>query len=144
MLSKSCKYALRATLFIAHKAPQGVRLGVRDIAREIDAPEAFTAKILQSLARDRVISSVKGPNGGFFIAPGQAELPLINVVHAIDGLGFFYECGLGLKQCSDQRPCPLHHQYKAAREALRSLFQQTSIGDLAQNLQTGTAFINNF
>jgi Rrf2 family iron-sulfur cluster assembly transcriptional regulator len=143
MLSKSCQYALRAALYLALRMRDGQKLGVRDIAAQIDAPEAFAAKILQSLVRHRVISSLKGPYGGFFLEPYQFDLPLLNVVHAIDGLSIFRECGLGLQQCSETRPCPLHYHYKAVRESLQKMFEETTIGQLALDLRAGTAFINN-
>ena len=67
MISKSCKYAIRAVAYVASKADEGVRMSVPEIAEGIDAPAAFTAKILGSLTRHRVITSLKGPYGGFFL-----------------------------------------------------------------------------
>src|SRR6185437_13364347 len=106
MLSKSCKYAIRATIFVASKNKKDEKLNVKQISKGIDAPEAFTAKILQLLTKHKVISSLKGPHGGFFIEPFQLEQPVINIVNAVDGLSVFKECGLGLKQCSETYPCP--------------------------------------
>lgn len=143
MISKACKYAIRAAILVASKARDGVKLNVKDIAREVDAPEAFTAKILQILNRHKIITSLKGPYGGFFIERHQLEQPIINIVQAIDGMGLFEECGLGLKHCSDAYPCPMHHKYKVAREAMRNAFQQTSIGQMAENLKNGVFYLNN-
>ncbi|MCB0485648.1 MAG: Rrf2 family transcriptional regulator, partial [Flavobacteriaceae bacterium] len=69
MFSKACEYAIRATLYISIKSIEGSRLGIKEIAKEIDSPEPFTAKILQTLSREGIISSIKGPNGGFFLEP---------------------------------------------------------------------------
>lgn len=143
MISKSCKYSIRAAVFIASKAGEGIKLNVKDIAKEIDAPEAFTAKILQILNKHRIITSLKGPYGGFFIDEYQLEQPIINIVNAIDGMAVFRECGLGLKKCSDTHPCPLHHKFAVARESLRDVFQNTTLQHLAQGLKEGTSFIKN-
>ena len=143
MISKACKYGIRAAVFVASKAESGVKLNVKDIAKEVDAPEAFTAKILQILNKHRIITSLKGPYGGFYIERFQMEQPIINIVNAIDGMSIFKECGLGLKQCSETHPCPLHFQYKIAREALLNAFQQTTVGHLAREINGGTSFINN-
>lgn len=143
MISKACKYAIRATVFVASKADQGVKLNVKDIAREIDAPEAFTAKIMQVLNKHRIITSLKGPYGGFYIEEFQLEQPAIDIVNAIDGMSIFRECGLGLKRCSEVHPCPMHDKFKVARESLRDVFEQTTIGQLAQELKEGTSFIKN-
>ena len=143
MISKACKYAIRATIFVASKQEEGIKLNIKDIAREVDAPEAFTAKILQVLNKTRIITSLKGPYGGFYIEDYQLQQPVINIVNAIDGMSVFQECGLGLKQCSATHPCPMHDQYKIARDALQDAFQNTTIGQLAEQVNEGGSCINN-
>ncbi|GEO04794.1 hypothetical protein AAE02nite_24580 [Adhaeribacter aerolatus] len=143
MISKACKYGIRAAVFVASQADKNQKLNVKEIAREVDAPEAFTAKILQVLNKHRIITSLKGPYGGFYIEDFQLEQPVINIVNAIDGMAVFHECGLGLKRCAELHPCPMHDKFKAARETLRQVFQETTIRQLASALQEGTSFINN-
>ncbi|WP_161889641.1 RrF2 family transcriptional regulator [Pontibacter russatus] len=143
MISKACKYGIRAAVYVASRAGKGARLNVKDIAKEVDAPEAFTAKILQTLNKHRIITSLKGPYGGFYIEDYQLEQPVINIVSAIDGMAVFWECGLGLKKCSEAHPCPMHDKFKVAREAMRDVFQNTTIRQLAQELNEGTSFIKN-
>ena len=143
MISKACKYGIRATIFVASKAKSGIKLNVKDIAREVEAPEAFTAKILQTLNKHRIITSLKGPYGGFFIEPYQLEQPIIVIVNAVDGMAVFSDCGLGLKRCSEQHPCPMHYQYKEAREALLKAFEETTVGQLAKDLNEGGSFLSN-
>lgn len=143
MISKACKYGIRAVIFVASRSGAGIKLNVKDIAKEVDAPQAFTAKILQALNRHHIITSLKGPHGGFYMEESQLDQPVINIVNAIDGMAVFYECGLGLKQCSETHPCPLHDKYKIARDALVNTFQHTTIRKLAEELKAGTSFINN-
>lgn len=143
MISKACKYGIRATIFVASRAAEGLKLNVKEISKEIEAPEAFTAKILQVLNKHRIITSLKGPYGGFYIEQYQLEEPVINIVNAIDGLSVFRECGLGLKNCSSKHPCPMHDKYAEVRNTLLKTFQQTTIGQLAQDLKGGTSYINN-
>lgn len=143
MISKACKYGIRAVIFVASKAGDSTKLNIKEIAREVDAPEAFTAKILQILNKLRIITSLKGPYGGFYLEEFQMEQPVINIVNAIDGMSVFNECGLGLKQCSASHPCPMHDQYKIARDALHNAFQNTTIRQLAIEVNEGGSFINN-
>lgn len=143
MISKACKYGIRATIFIASRGSENAKPGVKEIAKEIDAPEAFTAKILQSLNRHGIITSIKGPYGGFYCEKPQLSVPVIKIVEAIDGLSFFKECGLGLKLCSDARPCPMHHQYAKTRDQFLKTFQETTIHYLAENLNEGSVYVNN-
>ena len=96
MISKSCKYAIRAAVFIASQAGDNKKLGVKEIADEIEAPPAFTAKILQTLNKHRIVTSLKGPYGGFYCETYQLNLPVIDIVNAIDGTAVFKECVMGL------------------------------------------------
>ncbi|HYK77243.1 MAG TPA: Rrf2 family transcriptional regulator [Daejeonella sp.] len=143
MISKACKYGIRAALFVASKAESGEKLNVKEIAREVEAPEAFTAKILQTLNKHQIITSLKGPYGGFFIEAYQLDQPVIHIVNAIDGMAIFKECGLGLKNCNEKHPCPMHFKYKEARDALYNAFQQTTIGQLASDINGGNSFLSN-
>ena len=143
MISKSCKYAIRAAVFIASRRNSGMKVGVREIAEEIEAPPAFTAKILQTLNRYRIVTSVKGPYGGFYCETFQLDLPVIEIVNAVDGLSVFRECVMGLHQCSDEHPCPMHFKYAGTRNDLLKSFQENTVGKLAKNLAEGGAFLTN-
>lgn len=57
MFSKSCEYAIKATIFITTNSLLDKKVGFVDIAKEIDSPEAFTAKILQKLTKASIIKS---------------------------------------------------------------------------------------
>lgn len=144
MFSKACEYALRAVLYISIKSVNGSRLGIPEIAKEIDAPVAFTAKILQTLVRENVISSIKGPNGGFFIDPKSKPISLATIVRAIDGNDdVLHTCTLGLKDCSDKFPCPIHHEIKRYKEHLRKVMEQSTIQNLSRDLSQGKTFLKN-
>src|SRR5690606_729159 len=113
MFSKACEHALRAVLYVSIKSVNGSRLSIPEIAKEIDAPLAFTGKILQTLVREEIISSIKGPNGGFYIDPKAKPVVLGDIVNAIDGNDdVLHTCALGLKVCSDRFPCPIHEDIK--------------------------------
>ena len=143
MFSKTCEYALRATIYIAQKSSEEKKMGIEEISKATDSPQHFTAKILQFLTKDKVISSIKGPNGGFFITQKQKKLPVKAVLHALDEDKVLEKCVLGLKQCSEQKPCPMHAQYKVIKKDLIHLFETKTINDLATDITNGVAFINN-
>src|SRR5690554_8019286 len=107
MFSKACEYGIRATLYISTQSLNGDRVSLKDIARGIASPEAYTAKILQQLARDGVVDSLKGPTGGFKISRERLdEIKLIDIVSSLDGDAVFVGCGLGLRECNAEMPCP--------------------------------------
>ena len=137
IFSKTCEYAIRAVLYIAHKSALDKRVGIKDIASGIDSPELYLAKILQDLSRKGIISSAKGPNGGFYMESESLSRPISDIVEAVDGSGLFYGCALGLKQCSESQPCPLHDQFKTIRDQIKDLLCNTTIGGFNQELLGG-------
>lgn len=137
VFSKTCEYAIRAVFYIAHKSASGKRTGIKEIATGIDSPELYLGKILQDLSRKGIISSAKGPNGGFYVDEVSLGKPLSNIVEAVDGNGLFYGCALGLKQCSEINPCPLHNQFKSIRDQIHHLLHHTTIGEFNEELLGG-------
>lgn len=115
---------------------------MRDVAKEINSPEAFTAKILQQLVRAGILSSVKGPSGGFFVAKERIDrIKLSEVVAAIDGDDIYRGCGLGLSECNEEYPCPLHFKFKKVRDDLRHMLETTSLYELATGFDMGLTFL---
>src|SRR5574338_901533 len=124
MFSKATEYALRATIYIAQRSGDKNKPGLAEIAKAIDSPRSFTAKILQLLTKDnKIISSVRGPNGGFFLTEKAKKLPVRSILHAMGEDEILEKCVLGLKQCSEKKPCPMHSQYKDIKQKLILLFE---------------------
>lgn len=134
LLSKSCEYAIRAAVYIGYKTSRKEKTGIVEIAEAIASPVHFTGKILQELSRKGVISSLKGPNGGFYI-DNPANVYLIDIIRAIDGNALFSACALGLKACSDTRPCPMHEEVKPIRTQLLIEFSKKSLQDFVDDYQ---------
>lgn len=144
MFSKATEYALRATIFLAQKSSDDNKLGIEAIAKAIDSPKSFTAKILQLLTKDnKVVSSVRGPNGGFFLTANAKNLPARSVLEAMGEDAILEKCVMGLKLCSEIQPCPMHAQYKIIKKQLNSLFTTKTIQQLANEIKDGVVFINN-
>ena len=142
MFSKACEYGIRATLYIASKSLDDVRVSLRDIAKEIDSPVAFTAKIMQQVSKSGIVKSMKGPTGGFEIARADLKkIKLASIVDAIDGDSIYRGCGLGLKECDASHPCPVHDQFVAIRDELSHMLNTTSLYEVAAGLKDGTTFL---
>jgi Rrf2 family protein len=141
MLSLTCKTAIKAVILLASKEEEGARMSLKDVSEDINASSHTVGKILQTLVRHGVIKSTKGPTGGFYITKTQKNQEIIRIVEAIDGKHIFDGCGLGLSQCSENHPCPIHNQYKGIRDAMETLFTENKIIDLCQSVNTGEAFL---
>jgi len=142
MFSKTCEYGIRAAIFIASESYQNNRVGLRDIAKKIDSPEAFTAKILQILSKNNIIHSIKGVGGGFEIPKeNMSQIKLSQIVTALDGDRVFTGCGLGLNQCSEDHPCPVHDKFKSIRNELAFMLENTNLEELAIGIKSGDTFL---
>ena len=143
MLSNSSKYAIRAIVYLALNDHQE-KIGIKQIANDLDIPSPFLGKILQSLVKHKLLASSKGPHGGFGLARSSKEITLRDIVEIIDGLDFFESCLIGLKSCSDpdiHTHCPTHDKYGPIREQLGKLFQEETIGELAEKIRENKEFI---
>jgi len=141
MLSKTCKNAIKAVIYLSSKFESGENAGIKEIAEYINASEHTVGKILQTLVKQDVIKSLKGPTGGFYISVEQQKQPIINIVEAIDGKQVFTSCGLGLSKCSALHPCPIHNDYKQARDLLEKLFREKNVQDLCEPVNHGLAYL---
>ena len=142
MFSKACEYGIRAATYIALQSLGGRRVSLKDIARNIDSPEAFTAKILQQLSRNNIVESVKGAAGGFEIDKANIDkIRLSQIVAAIDGDQIYVGCGLGLKECNADKPCPVHDRFVAIRNDLQEMLENTSLYDMTPGLEIGQTYL---
>ncbi len=141
MFSKACEYGIKAMIYIAQQSNRSERVSLREIPEAIGSPEAFTAKILQALTRAGLLISTKGPSGGFVLAYPAHKMNLAQIVSAIDGDGIFTGCGLGLAECSSDRPCPIHFRFLSVRNELKEMLENSSLEELSEGLVTGVAFL---
>ena len=131
MFNKETEYALRGLVYIQLQNNYGRRPGLVEIAKEIEAPPFYTAKILQRLARQGDIHSLKGKGGGFYFDPQKPELSIRELLDATEGSKIITACGFGLKDCNGSNPCPLHEKYAPIREAIEKLVSLETIQSLA-------------
>lgn len=142
MFSKACEYGIRAIIYIATQSMEGKRVKIGDIAKNSDTPVAFTAKILGLLTKNNIVLSQTGPNGGFYIELNQMnEIKLGDIVTAIDGDTIYRGCALGLKECNNEAPCPIHDKFIKVREGLRRVLDTTTVYDLAMGLKSGRSVL---
>ncbi len=142
MFSKACEYGIRASIYIALQSLESRRVSLKEIAEEINSPVAFTAKILQLLSKNNIVDSVKGAHGGFEISRTQIDkLKLSEIVNAIDGNTIYEGCGLGLKECNAEKPCPVHDKFVSIRNDLRQMLENTSLYEMTTGLEMGVTFL---
>ncbi len=143
MFSRTCQYALQAVLYIAlHTRNKGGKMiGLKEISASQDIPLHFLSKILQILVKYKILTSTKGPSGGFALNMSADNLTLLEIVQVIDGLDIFDRCGIGMKICSDKAPCPIHTDYKIVKNKIRSLLEKKTLSELCEDVQRGKSIV---
>ncbi|MCT4672962.1 MAG: RrF2 family transcriptional regulator [Prolixibacteraceae bacterium] len=143
MLSNTCKYAVRAVIYLASGFDGDHKYGIKKISEDLKIPSPFLGKILQKLVKSGVLNSNKGPNGGFCLAKDPNLITLFDVVNVIDGKAFFEQCLICDMTCSEREEnddfCAIHLGFKEIRESITNLFKNKTIGELlddANNDQT--------
>lgn len=133
MLSNTSRYAIRALIYLAINSDEKKKIGIKKIAEDLDIPSPFLGKILQTLAKQKVLLSTKGPNGGFALSDKMKEIPLIDIIKIIDGDDLFDRCLISNKNCKELEgnPCALHNHYEKIREEIHKLFESHTVLSLA-------------
>lgn len=134
MLSDTAEYALRAVLFIADRSGNGNHpVPVEIVARTLGMPANYLSKTLNQLTKAGILSSQRGPHGGFRLATGADDLRLVQIVAPFDEVGGIRRCLLGREACSDANPCPAHARWKAVADRIQAFFAGTTVADLLED-----------
>jgi len=131
ILSRTAVYALEAVLYLAEAEGEApARAG--DIAEALHVPRNYLAKILHQLAREELLSSTRGPRGGFRLGVEASVLTLERVIDPFDHVAGGSKCLLGREQCADETACAAHAHWKDLSSALRAFFRETTVEDLSR------------
>jgi Rrf2 family iron-sulfur cluster assembly transcriptional regulator len=145
MLSATCKYGIRAVIFIASRPDQKINTGLKQIANELRIPQPYLAKILQVLSRKKILHSSKGPHGGFYLLVPAAKLTLMDIIEAIDGGDFFDSCYVSGEKCnfdkSEKGVCVLHDDLRKEKDRLAKFFSSKTIGDLVDQVNQNRGIV---
>ena len=139
MLSNSCKYGIRAVVYLASRHTKS-NIGIREISVDLGLASPYLANILQQLAKPKILNAVKGPNGGFSLKKKPESVTMLDIVKIIDGDNLFKNCLIHDGACSDVRKsrkaCPVHDDYSVIRSKIDGLFRNKTIADLARVADT--------
>jgi Rrf2 family protein len=141
MFSKSCEYGIRAALYIAQHANGSKNIGLKEIAADQEIPEHFLSKVLQVLVKHKILKSTRGLRGGFSLNHDANKINILGIISAIDGMDLFNTCVLGLKDCSSDKPCPVHNKYKPIKEEFLRILTNKTLYDFVKELNGGSTFL---
>lgn len=141
MLTNATKIAIRATLYLAMFSNETKKLGVKHIAETLEIPKPFLAKLLQKLIKQDIVSSTKGPKGGFYLNANNSKKRVWDIIVCVDNPKRFDECFLGLSKCDDANPCPVHVTVAPFRKRIMSDFKGKTIRQFADKIKNSDKVI---
>ena len=133
IFSRQCEYALQAVLYMSAQ-PKERYTNINEISERLGIPMPFLGKTLQLLVKGKVLSSLKGPNGGFRLEKNPHEITLFSVVDAIDGTDFMTSCVVGFPECSSKNPCPVHSEWGQLRDRVYQMLANKTISDISKEI----------
>lgn len=99
------------------QGPEGLHM-ITDISKKQDMPKSFVAKILQKLAKAKIVSLTRGVNGGFALRKKPSEITLLHLIEAVQGPIFINACVVDNKSCSRRSRCSVHPVWIEIRDIL--------------------------
>lgn len=117
LFSRACEYAIQGLVEMA-RYPERKHWRIKDLAERTNTPAPFLAKTFQTLVREQILNSTKGPGGGFSFAVSTKNISLMDIVTILDGTGLSQDCALGFPECDGKNPCTIHEQWEHIRDRI--------------------------
>jgi Rrf2 family protein len=131
LFSKSFGYAVRSVLYIASVQPKKRYVQLDEIASQLHLPKQFMGRLLKRLAKEKILTSFKGPTGGFSITEENLQITLIKLMEITDG-NRLENCVIKKRKCNPSNLCPFHDHFSKLREDLSILMTHTTIGEFVK------------
>ncbi len=138
-LTRAADYAVRVMVHLAALPPE-TRVSLLSLAEATGAPESFLSKVLQALTRAELISSRRGPLGGFEISTPGRKASMLEVIEAIDGPMRLNVCLTSGIACARKAWCPAHPVWVKAQRAILDVLSAALISDLAADGNVASQF----
>jgi Rrf2 family protein len=156
--SVGVEYAFHS-LFYMVKIPEGKTVGIRQLAELNKITETYLSKVFAKLRKSGIVRSIPGVNGGYELARPPEDISFWDVIEAIEGLSFFFQCMEIRKKnifvedpsiFTDKCPClikvVIHEAEKMLRNQLRSkslrwLYDEASIDFTEERKEAVTKWI---
>ncbi len=123
-ITRQADYAIRAVRYLA-KQGSDQRVATSTVAREMQIPASFLAKIISQLSIAGLLHTSRGAHGGVSLAREPKEISVLDVVEAIDGPILLNECVGDKKPCNFESDCLVHPIWQEVQESLVSRLRAT-------------------
>ena len=127
-ITRQTDYAIRCVLYLAREKNRVVM--VEEIAREMNIPKSFLAKILQKLTREGILKSFRGVKGGFQVAKNPRQVSLLDVIEAVQGPTAMNKCVVDKRACQLSVHCTVHPVWMELRHKVEQHLKKVTFEKL--------------
>ena len=136
MLSKKCKYAIHALVYLAERYQQGP-VHIQDIAEQQHIPKKFLEAILLELRNAKILHSKKGKGGGYYLYRKPEDVNLIEIMRLMDGaiamlpcvsLNYYEPC----EECRDERNCGIRDVFIGVRDDTLKILSESTLAQILE------------
>jgi len=140
MLSKKCKYAIHALVYLADRYQQGP-VHIQEIAEAQHIPKKFLEAILLELRNAKILHSKKGKGGGYYLYRKPQEVNLIEIIRLMDGaiamlpcvsLNYYEPC----EECLDEKTCGIRFAFLGVRDETLRILSESTLDQIAKQEKT--------
>jgi Rrf2 family protein len=128
-ISRKIDYGLRAMIYLS-SLPSGSVVPFREIARQMEVPEDFLAKILKTLVDQGLVKSARGPHGGYALGRSPADISFLDVIEAVEGPIALNVCLDGDDACGRSSTCTMVSVWKAGQERMLDVYRHAKLSEL--------------
>ena len=129
-ISRRIDYGLRAMIYLASQ-PIGTVSPLSEIARRTDVPQEFLAKILKTLARQKMVKSTRGAHGGYTLARPARDLSMLDVIEAVEGPVRVNVCSDDHDACNLSHSCSMYGVWKLGQDRMLEVYRAATLDKLA-------------
>ena len=121
-------------------ADEGKLYTAEDIHENLQIPLRYLRKLLTTLSKSGLMTSMQGKDGGYLLAKKASEISLFDVVHVTENQQTEGMCFFGFKDCAFDIRCTMHDKWELVRENMNQVLRTTSLADLSNRETQG--FLN--
>ena len=130
ILSRASEYAIRLIFYLYEKQPLPRYARIKDIAEELEISYNQLAKVAHVLISKEILVSSTGPKGGIDLGKKADDLTLSSIIGNFGDGEIFDRCVLGLSECSNENPCPIHAVWGDTRGDMKDIFFMKTLSEL--------------
>ena len=134
-LTKKADYGLIAMRHLA-ACEEHTACSAKEIADCYGIPQEALAKILQRLAKARLLISQHGINGGYALAREARSISAFEVIKAIEGPLFITSCTTSHGDCMQSLKCTVREPLRKVNQGIEDVLRGISIADMREEPST--------